>query len=128
MEETQMAYRKEFMVAPQSEVRLDKIDPSYTGKGSPPKKAKDEIGRNLERLRKAQYLLYADASQSLLVVLQGIDASGKDGVIRHLFSGLNPLGTKAVRFGPPSASELSHDFLWRVHAEAPANGEIAIFN
>jgi PPK2 family polyphosphate:nucleotide phosphotransferase len=128
MEETRMAYRKEFMAGPLSKVRLDKIDPSYTGKHASPEKPKDKTGRNLERLREAQYLLYADASQSLLVVLQGLDASGKDGVIRHLFSGMNPLGTKAVRFGPPSAAELSHDFLWRVHANVPAKGEIAIFN
>src|SRR5262249_18545138 len=123
-----MPYRKEFMVTPQSEVRLSKIDPSYTGKHESPKKPKDETGRNLERLRQAQYLLYADASQSLLVVLQGLDASGKDGVIQHLFSGMNPLGTKAVRFSPPSTAELSYDFLWRVHAHVPAKGEIAIFN
>jgi PPK2 family polyphosphate:nucleotide phosphotransferase len=128
MEETRMAYRKEFMVKPGSEVRLGKIDPSYTGKHPSPGKAKAGTARNLERLRKAQYLLYADASQSLLVVLQGLDAAGKDGAIRHLFSGLNPLGTKAVRFGPPSAAELSRDFLWRVHIQVPAKGEIAIFN
>jgi PPK2 family polyphosphate:nucleotide phosphotransferase len=123
-----MAYRKEFMTRPQAKVRLDKIDPSYTGRHASRVKPEAETARNLERLRKAQYLLYADASQSLLVVLQGLDASGKDGAIRHLFSGMNPLGTKAVRFAPPSAAELSHDFLWRVHANAPAKGEIAIFN
>jgi PPK2 family polyphosphate:nucleotide phosphotransferase len=123
-----MDYRKKFMTGPQSKVRLDKIDPSYTGKPVSQEKSKAETGRNLERLRKAQYLLYADASQSLLVVLQGLDASGKDGVIRHLFSGMNPLGTKAVPFKSPSSAELSHDFLWRVHAKAPAKGEIVIFN
>jgi PPK2 family polyphosphate:nucleotide phosphotransferase len=128
MEETQMAYREEFITGPQSKVSLDKIDPSYTGKHASQKTSKDELGRNLERLREAQYLLYADASQSLLVVLQGLDASGKDGVIRHLFSGVNPLGTKAVRFDPPGTAELSHDFLWRVHAKTPAKGEIVIFN
>ena len=123
-----MAYRKEFLAGPHSKVRLDKIDPSFTGKHASSEKPKAETGRNLERLRKAQYLLYADASQSLLVVLQGPDASGKDGVIQHLFSGVNPLGTKAVRFGPPGMDELSRDFLWRVHAKVPAKGEIAIFN
>jgi PPK2 family polyphosphate:nucleotide phosphotransferase len=128
MEETPMAYRKEFLAGPQSEVRLGKIDPSYTGKHASPEEPQAETGRNLERLREAQYLLYADASQSLLVVLQGLDASGKDGAIRHLFSGMNPLGTKAVRFVQPSAAELSRDFLWRVHAKVPAKGEIVIFN
>jgi PPK2 family polyphosphate:nucleotide phosphotransferase len=109
-------------------VRLDKIDPAYTGKHSSRVAPKAETARNLERLREAQYLLYADASQSLLVVLQGLDASGKDGVIRHLFSGMDPLGTKAVRFSAPNPTELSHDFLWRVHVKVPAKGEIAIFN
>ncbi|MGO8954639.1 MAG: polyphosphate kinase 2 family protein [Rhodomicrobium sp.] len=123
-----MAYCKKFLVEPHSKVRLEKIDPSYTGKHESPGKAEDEIASNLERLRKAQYLLYADAGQSLLVVLQGLDASGKDGVIQHLFSGVNPMGVNAVRFNPPSAAELAHDFLWRVHAQAPAKGEIVIFN
>jgi len=123
-----MSYYKAFIVKPGSKVHLDKIDPSHTGKHESHEKSTPEIGQNLERLRRAQYLLYADASQSLLVVLQGLDASGKDGVIQHLFSGVNPLGVKAVRFNPPTPLELSHDFLWRVHAHAPAKGEIGIFN
>ncbi len=123
-----MAYRKEFMVEPDSKVNLDKIDPSYTGRHESHEKSIDEIAEHLERLRKAQYLLYADAGQSLLVVLQGLDAAGKDGVIQHLFSGMNPQGVKVARFGPPTADEAARDFLWRVHAKAPADGEIAIFN
>ncbi len=123
-----MAYRKEFMVDPESKVNLDKIDPSYSGRHESHENAEGEIAEHLERLRKAQYLLYADAGQSLLVVLQGLDAAGKDGVIQHLFSGLNPQGVKVARFGPPTADEAAHDFLWRVHAKAPADGEIAIFN
>ena len=123
-----MAYRKEFLVEPESKVNLDKIDSSYTGKNESREKSNDEIAEHLERLRKAQYLLYADAGQSLLVVLQGLDASGKDGVIQHLFSGLNPQGVKVARFGPPTPVEAAHDFLWRVHAQAPADGEITIFN
>jgi PPK2 family polyphosphate:nucleotide phosphotransferase len=127
-EETAMGYYKEFVAEPGAKVRLDKIDPACKDKQQSQDKAASDIARNLERLRKGQYLLYADGSQSLLVVLQGLDASGKDGTIQHIFSGVNPLGTKAVRFNQPSARELSHDFLWRVHAESPARGEIAIFN
>ncbi|MGC1585671.1 MAG: polyphosphate kinase 2 family protein [Rhodomicrobium sp.] len=123
-----MAYRKAFVVEPGSKVNLDKIDPSDTGKHVSHEKAKGEIERNLERLRKAQYLLYADAGQSVLIVLQGLDAAGKDGVIQHLFSGLNPQGVKVAKFGPPTPEEAAHDFLWRVHAKAPARGEMAIFN
>jgi PPK2 family polyphosphate:nucleotide phosphotransferase len=123
-----MAYRKEFLVEPESKVNLDKIDSSYTGKHESHEKANDEVAEYIERLRKAQYLLYADAGQSLLVVLQGLDAAGKDGVIQHLFSGLNPQGVKVARFGPPTHVEAAHDFLWRVHVQAPADGEITIFN
>ena len=77
---------------------------------------------------KLQYLLYADANQSLLVVLQALDAAGKDGVIRHLFSGMNPQGTSVSGFKQPSRVELAHDFLWRAHLPAPGKGEVAIFN
>jgi PPK2 family polyphosphate:nucleotide phosphotransferase len=123
-----MGYYKEFVVEPGAKVRLDKIDPAYKDKQLSQEKAAREIARNLGRLREGQYLLYADGSQSLLVVLQGLDASGKDGTIQHIFSGVNPLGTKAIRFNRPSSKELSHDFLWRVQPETPAKGEIAIFN
>src|SRR6516165_136951 len=75
-----------------------------------------------------QYLLYADASRSLLVVLQALDAGGKDGVVRHLFSGLNPQGTRVHSFKQPTPDEAAHDFLWRAHKPAPAKGEVAIFN
>jgi PPK2 family polyphosphate:nucleotide phosphotransferase len=76
---------------------------------------------------KLQYLLYADADQSLLIVLQALDAGGKDGAIRHLFSGVNPQGTSVYSFKQPSKIESDHDFLWRVHQRAPGKGEIVIF-
>jgi PPK2 family polyphosphate:nucleotide phosphotransferase len=81
-----------------------------------------------ERLDLLQRRLYAEQARSLLLVLQGIDASGKDGVIRSVFRGLNPLGCRAVSFKPPTANELAHDYLWRVHAALPARGELGIFN
>jgi PPK2 family polyphosphate:nucleotide phosphotransferase len=77
---------------------------------------------------KLQYLLYADGSQSLLVVLQALDAAGKDGVIRHVFSGMNPQGTFVFGFKQPSKEEAAHDFLWRAHRHAPSKGEVVIFN
>ena len=79
-----MDYRKNFMVEPGAKVRLSKIDPSYTGKHETHEKAIPEIQKHVERMDKLQYLLYADGSQSLLVVLQALDAAGKDGVIRHI--------------------------------------------
>ena len=78
-----MDYGKKFMVEPGAKVRLSKIDASYSGKHETHEKAVSEIQANVERMGGLQYLLYADASQSLLVVLQALDAAGKDGVIRH---------------------------------------------
>jgi PPK2 family polyphosphate:nucleotide phosphotransferase len=81
-----------------------------------------------ERLFSLQDRLWAEARRSLLVVLQAMDAGGKDGTIKHVFRGVNPQGTRVTAFKVPTPKELAHDFLWRVHAEAPAAGEIAIFN
>lgn len=84
-----------------------------------------EVTQSLARL---QFLLYADARSSLLVVLQGLDAAGKDGTIRKVMSGLNPQGVKVTSFKQPTAQELAHDFLWRVHKAVPGKGEVGIFN
>jgi PPK2 family polyphosphate:nucleotide phosphotransferase len=121
-------YRKEFVVAPDSKVHLARIDPSYTGRHSSHESAMPEIRNHLDRMAKLQYLLYADAERSLLVVLQALDAAGKDGVVRHLFSGLNPQGTSVYCFKQPSQLELGHDFLWRAHLRTPSKGEVVIFN
>jgi len=123
-----MNYRKKFMIEPGSKVRLGKIDPAYAGKDLSRQAAIDATASQVERIARLQYLLYADASQSLLIVLQGLDAAGKDGLIRHLFSGVNPQGVSVVAFKKPSEIEAAHDFLWRIHRAAPAKGEIAIYN
>lgn len=81
-----------------------------------------------ERLAELQGRLWAERRRSLLVVLQGIDTSGKDGTISHVFRGLNPLGLRVASFRAPTETELAHDFLWRVHAQSPAAGEIGLFN
>jgi PPK2 family polyphosphate:nucleotide phosphotransferase len=121
-------YRKQFAVKPGSPIRLATIDPSSTGKHASHAKATPEISRQIDRMDRLQYLLYADAGQSLLIVLQAPDAAGKDGVIRHLFSGMNPQGTSVVGFKQPSRAELAHDFLWRAHLPAPGRGELVIYN
>jgi len=121
-------YAKKFIVEPETKVRLSKVDPSYTGKHETHEKAVPEIQTNIERLGKLQYLLYADGSQSLLVVLQALDAAGKDGVIRHVFTGMNPQGTSVFGFKQPSREEAAHDFLWRAHMRAPGKGEVVVFN
>jgi PPK2 family polyphosphate:nucleotide phosphotransferase len=123
-----MGYREEFIVKPGAKPHLGRIDPSYKGKHESHEKAAPEIAASLARMDQLQYLLYADAGQSLLVVLQALDAAGKDGVIRHLFTGMNPQGTRVFSFKQPSAEERAHDFLWRVHQHAPGRGEVVIYN
>jgi PPK2 family polyphosphate:nucleotide phosphotransferase len=123
-----MDYRKKFLVEPGAKVRLSKVDPSYTGKHETHEKALPEIQAHVERMDKLQYLLYADGNQSLLVILQALDAAGKDGVIRHVFSGMNPQGTSVFGFKQPSKQEADHDFLWRAHRCTPAKGEVVVFN
>jgi PPK2 family polyphosphate:nucleotide phosphotransferase len=123
-----MDYREKFLVEPGRKVRLEKIDPSYTGKHDSHETAAPVIQKHLARLSKLQYLLYADADQSLLVVLQALDAAGKDGVVRHVFTAMNPQGTSVFGFKQPSKEEAAHDFLWRAHQRTPAQGEVVVFN
>jgi PPK2 family polyphosphate:nucleotide phosphotransferase len=91
-------------------------------------KAKSKTEKILVELDELQNLLIAEAKHSLLVVIQGMDASGKDGAIRDVFGSLNPMGVSVKSFKAPTAEELSHDFLWRIHEAAPAKGTIKIFN
>ena len=86
------------------------------------------LGDLHERLGDLQRRLYAEGSRSVLLVLQGLDASGKDGVIRSVFTGINPQGIRFASFKAPTTTELAHDYLWRVHAQLPARGELGIFN
>jgi PPK2 family polyphosphate:nucleotide phosphotransferase len=86
------------------------------------------VARDLQRLERVQDRLWAERKHRILIVLQGIDTSGKDGAIRHVMSAFNPQGCRAIPFGVPTAPELAHDYLWRIHAEVPGNGEIVIFN
>jgi PPK2 family polyphosphate:nucleotide phosphotransferase len=115
-------------VAPGSHVRLRDIDPGFHDKHDNKKAAADEIAKHVERMRRLQYLLYADHRRSVLIVLQALDAGGKDGTISHVFSAMNPQGVRVAPFKKPADAELAHDFLWRVHQQTPAKGEVAIFN
>ena len=123
-----MDYRKELRVEPEAKVKLDKRDPAYTGKHKSHHDATKEIETYLQKLFRQQNLLYAERRHAILVVLQGLDAGGKDGTIKHVFTALNPQGTFVTSFKQPTPAELAHDFLWRVHQHAPGKGEIAIFN
>jgi PPK2 family polyphosphate:nucleotide phosphotransferase len=121
-------YRKKFLVEPGRKLRLAEIDAGFGPEQATQDDALLKTQKHSARMAELQYLLYADGEQSLLVVLQGPDASGKDGTIRHLFSGMNPQGVSVAKFDAPSHAERAHDFLWRVHARAPARGEVVIFN
>jgi PPK2 family polyphosphate:nucleotide phosphotransferase len=90
--------------------------------------ARTAIATMAIKLEELQYKMYADGRHALLVVLQAIDGGGKDSTIRHVFSAFNPQGCTVTAFKVPSAEELRHDFLWRIHRHAPAHGEVAVFN
>jgi PPK2 family polyphosphate:nucleotide phosphotransferase len=121
-------YRKEFIVEPGTKIRLKHFDPDYHGKHESHQDALPEIQKYVEKMAQLQYLMYAERKHSLLIVLQGLDAAGKDGVVRHVLTGMNPAGCVAVGFKQPTPEELAHDFLWRVHPHVPAKGSVAIFN
>ncbi len=123
---------KQYGVKPGNKLSLKEFDPDDTGvykKNEQGKtKAKVETAELIARLDRLQERLYANATRSLLIVLQGMDTSGKDGTIKSVMSGVNPQGCKVVAFKAPSKDELAHDFLWRVHREVPPKGYIGIFN
>lgn len=123
-----MDYRTKLVVAPGASVRLSDIDPDYHGEGLSRKIAKAETRRLLDEISALQFLLYAEHNHSLLIVLQGIDAAGKDGVCRHVIKAMNPQGCTVTGFKQPSTLERQHDFLWRVHRHAPGLGQVAVFN
>jgi PPK2 family polyphosphate:nucleotide phosphotransferase len=120
---------KRFLVRLDQPLRLADWDPEESSSSEGGKEeARKALEKLKERLTTLQELLYADHRFSMLVVLQGIDTSGKDGTIRQVFDGVNPQGVRVASFKQPSALESEHDFLWRVHAVAPERGEMVIFN
>ena len=120
---------KRYVVKPGAAVSLEAWKPDDTSAFPEGKtKASDHLKELTGKLEALQELLYAEHSHKLLIILQGMDTSGKDGVIRHVFEGVNPQGVRVASFKAPTAVELDHDYLWRVHREAPARGEIVIFN
>jgi PPK2 family polyphosphate:nucleotide phosphotransferase len=123
-----MDYNKRLIVKPGDKVKLADVDCGYKGHHEHAEHAAGEIANYLDRLRKLQYTLYAERAHSLLIVLQGIDAAGKDGVCRHVITAMSPQGCIVTGFKQPTAEERGHDFLWRVHPYAPELGKVAIFN
>ena len=116
-------------VPPGTTAALGDADARLPGALAPNKAAlQQELEQLTARLDGLQRRLYAEGTRAILVVLQGRDASGKDGTMRHVFGPLDPLGVAATSFKAPTAEELRHDFLWRIHRAAPARGTIGVFN
>ena len=123
-----MNYTKKLMVEPGAKVRLEKFDPAFRGKHGDDQAAAKELEAVKAKLGDLQRKMYGDNRHSLLIVLQGLDAAGKDGVCWHVVSAMDPQGCKVQGFKVPTAEEAAHDFLWRIHPHAPAKGEVAVFN
>ncbi len=117
-----------FRVPEGSKANLHKRSTRYTGDLFKKKTATEFLRLGVERLAELQDKLYAHNQHGLLIVLQAMDAAGKDGAIRHIMSGLNPQGVRVATFKQPSTEELDHDFLWRHYRALPPRGEIGIFN
>jgi PPK2 family polyphosphate:nucleotide phosphotransferase len=117
-----------FRVKPGSKVRLKDHDPAWNGKYESKEQVEELTAGNLERLSRVQDLLFASSERAVLVVLQAMDTAGKDGLIKHVMSGLNPAGCEVFASKQPTEEELSHDFLWRYNQRMPARGRIGIFN
>jgi PPK2 family polyphosphate:nucleotide phosphotransferase len=118
-----------WQVEPSKRPRLERIDTRST-EGAPGGKAEaaSSMAATIGELAEMQNRLWAEHRQSLLVVLQALDAGGKDGTIRKVFTGVNPQGVRVTSFKAPTPEELGHDFLWRVHRWTPGAGEIGVFN
>ncbi len=117
-----------YRVVPGSKVDLDRIDPADVSPFTRREDAEAAMAADLLRLRDLQEQFYVDGRYALLLVLQGMDTSGKDGMLRHLSGGLNLAGSEVTSFKAPNSDELDHDFLWRVHRRVPARRRVGIFN
>ena len=120
---------KDYRLPSKGGIKLSNYSPDdtsvYHSEKDRGKKKLAELNKELESL---QEMLYAEGKRRVLIVLQGMDTSGKDGVIRHVFEGVNPQGVQVASFKVPTSLELAHDYLWRIHQKTPGKGEIVIFN
>jgi len=127
--EGEIMKHKKYLVQPGEKIKIKDFDPNdsseFEGKKKEGKEAILKVNKEIEKL---QELMYAEGKKRLLVVLQAMDTGGKDGVIRKVFEGVNPQGVHVAPFKTPSALELSHDYLWRIHKQTPKKGEIVSFD
>ncbi len=128
MKESKSVNHDHFIVPPDKKIRLKDYDPGFTSHYKNKVEASDKLRKDVKRLAKYQDVLYAQNSFAVLVMLQAMDTAGKDGVIKHVMSGVNPQGTQVHSFKAPSAEELDHDYLWRNMKALPGRGGISIFN
>ncbi|GAP13293.1 polyphosphate:AMP phosphotransferase [Longilinea arvoryzae] len=117
-----------YFVRPRQKIDLRNWEPDDTHAWKGSDKAVTELADLTAKLESLQEQLYCESKHRLLVVLQGMDTSGKDGVIRKVFEGVNPQGVRVASFKVPTPIELAHDYLWRVHSQTPGKGEMVIFN
>ncbi len=123
-----MKLKSPFLVKPGTKVKLSALKTDSTGDFDDSEAAASALEKHREQLAELQELFFASQSKALLIVLQGMDTAGKDGTIRHIFTGLNPQGCDVAAFKVPTSLELRHDFLWRCHEQVPPRGMIGIFN
>ena len=124
---TGKSFVSRFRIAPGQHVRLSKIRPDYKGNYEK-HQALETVEELCEQMGDLQQKLFAERKRSLLIILQGLDAAGKDGVIQHVIGTMNPDSCRVANFKQPTQQELAHDFLWRIEAQTPAKGEVSIFN
>jgi PPK2 family polyphosphate:nucleotide phosphotransferase len=117
-----------FRVRPDKKFRLEDHDPGFTGRFESKEDGKRHLEKGLEKLRDLQEKLYAQDQWAILLIFQAMDAAGKDSVIEHVMSGVNPQGCQVYSFKQPSSEELDHDFLWRTTRCLPERGRIGVFN
>lgn len=117
-----------YLVESHHKVRLSKLDTAETGPFRHKEQAESALNQHKKKLEELHELLGAESGRAVLIVLQSVDAGGKDGAIRHIFTGANPRGCRVTSFEPPTAIEQKHDFLWRVHNAVPPLGMIGVFN
>jgi PPK2 family polyphosphate:nucleotide phosphotransferase len=123
-----MDYRKKFIVTPGKKLHLADIDPADTRDQKSEADCADLTEHYRQKLADMQTLLYAEDKRALLIVLQAMDAGGKDGTISHVMRAMNPQGVSVFRFEAPTPQEQAHDFLWRIHVRVPRRSQVGVFN
>ncbi|MEO8735736.1 MAG: polyphosphate kinase 2 family protein [Edaphobacter sp.] len=123
-----MKLKSPYLVKPHTAVRLSRLDTAETGHFKTEEAAAAVLVKHRDQVDNLQEVFYASQQKALLIVLQGMDTAGKDGTIRHIFSGVNPQGCNVTAFKVPTPLETRHDFLWRAHVAVPPQGMIGIFN